>query len=94
MDETTTIIVYFIIGIGCLGLVLWGTFKPISEDNKQKIAMAQKEHYDNTHTPTGEICCPRCHSSQITILARRWTPVFGFFTNKIDRVCLNCKHRF
>lgn len=38
--------------------------------------------------------CPKCHSSNITIVQRKWSPLTGFRTNKTDRVCVNCKHRF
>lgn len=41
-----------------------------------------------------KVVCPRCGSTQIQIVQRKWSPLTGFFTNKVDRVCLRCKHRF
>lgn len=38
--------------------------------------------------------CPRCHSSNIQLVPRKWSIWTGFRTNKVDRVCVNCKHRF
>lgn len=38
--------------------------------------------------------CPRCHSSNIQLVPRRFSIWTGFRTNKVDRVCVNCKHRF
>jgi transcription elongation factor Elf1 len=38
--------------------------------------------------------CPKCGSTQITAVTKKWSPVTGFLTNKVDRVCLNCKHKF
>lgn len=38
--------------------------------------------------------CPRCHSSNIQIMPRRWSLLTGFLTNKVDRVCVVCGHRF
>lgn len=41
-----------------------------------------------------EVCCPKCGSTQITAVPRKWSPLTGVFTNKVDRVCLNCKKKF
>lgn len=38
--------------------------------------------------------CPKCHSSNIQLVPRKWSIWTGFRTNKVDRVCVNCKHRF
>ncbi len=38
--------------------------------------------------------CPRCHSSNIQLVPRKFSIWTGFRTNKVDRVCVNCKHRF
>ena len=38
--------------------------------------------------------CPKCGSTQIQMVQRKWTPIMGIFTNKVDRVCMNCKHKF
>lgn len=38
--------------------------------------------------------CPRCHSSNIQLVPRKFSIWTGFRTNKVDRMCVNCKHRF
>ena len=38
--------------------------------------------------------CPDCGSTQIQLVNRKWSFLTGFFTNKVDRVCLNCKTKF
>ena len=41
-----------------------------------------------------EVKCPKCGSTQIQMVQRKWTPIMGIFTNKVDRICMNCKHKF
>lgn len=38
--------------------------------------------------------CPKCGSSNIQIVPRKWSLFAGIFTNATDRVCVNCKHKF
>lgn len=38
--------------------------------------------------------CPKCGSTNIQIVSRKWSLLTGFMTNKNDRVCVNCKHKF
>lgn len=38
--------------------------------------------------------CPHCGSTNIQLIPRKWSVWTGFRTNKVDRVCVNCKHRF
>ena len=38
--------------------------------------------------------CPKCGSTQIQLINRKFTILTGFATNKVDRVCVNCKHRW
>jgi len=40
------------------------------------------------------IACPRCGSTSYQMVTRNWSPVTGFFTNKVDRVCTQCKKRY
>lgn len=42
----------------------------------------------------GNIMCPKCGSSNIQLVNRKWSPVTGFMTNKVDRACINCKYKF
>lgn len=38
--------------------------------------------------------CPKCGSTQIQMVPRKWSFVMGILTNKVDRVCMNCKKKF
>lgn len=39
--------------------------------------------------------CPKCGSTQIQVVKRGWNIATGFLeNNQVDRVCLNCKHRW
>lgn len=38
--------------------------------------------------------CPKCNSTSIQMVPRKWSFFAGFATNKVDRVCANCKHKW
>lgn len=38
--------------------------------------------------------CPKCGSTQIQAVPRKWSLATGLLTNQVDRVCMNCKHKF
>ncbi|RKI87906.1 hypothetical protein D7V94_20300 [Parablautia intestinalis] len=38
--------------------------------------------------------CPRCRSTQIQMVPRKFSLLTGFATNKIDRMCVRCQKRF
>lgn len=38
--------------------------------------------------------CPHCQSTSFQMVPRKWSLMTGFMTNKVDRVCTNCKKRF
>lgn len=41
------------------------------------------------------IQCPKCHSTQIQLMKRRWKITTGFLgSSRNERVCLACKHKF
>ena len=40
------------------------------------------------------IRCPRCKSTQIQMMPRKFSLLTGFATNRIDRVCVRCQKRF
>ena len=41
-----------------------------------------------------EIKCPICGSTNIQLVSRKWSLLTGILTNKVDRVCMNCKDKF
>ena len=38
--------------------------------------------------------CPRCRSTQIQMVPRKFSLLTGFATNRLDRVCMKCQKRF
>lgn len=38
--------------------------------------------------------CPKCGSTSIQIVPRKWSLLGGFATKKTDRVCVNCKYKW
>lgn len=38
--------------------------------------------------------CPKCNSTNIQLVRRKWSLLTGIFTNKVDRVCVNCKYKW
>lgn len=38
--------------------------------------------------------CPRCGSSNIQVVQKKWSIWTGFRTNAMQRVCVNCMHKF
>lgn len=40
------------------------------------------------------VYCPKCGYTNIQIIPRKWSILTGIFTNKTDRVCVKCKHKW
>lgn len=40
------------------------------------------------------VFCPKCGSTNIQIVPRKWSLFTGLLTNKTDRVCMKCKYKF
>ena len=38
--------------------------------------------------------CPRCRSTHVQMVPRKFSLLTGFATNRIDRVCVRCQKRF
>lgn len=43
---------------------------------------------------TNIVLCPKCSSTNIQIVPRKWSILTGILTNKTDRVCVNCKYKW
>ncbi len=41
-----------------------------------------------------KVHCPKCNSTNIQIVPRKWSLLTGILTNKTDRVCVNCKYKW
>lgn len=44
--------------------------------------------------PEPVVRCPRCRSTAVQLVPKKWSPLTGFRTNSVMRVCVNCKHKF
>lgn len=71
------------------------------EDYESPITFKRIERYEDiivnkkSETSTvSQVRCPKCGSTQIQMVPRKWSLMTGFLTNKVDRVCVNCKHKF
>lgn len=40
------------------------------------------------------VTCPKCGSTQIQVVRKKFSLLTGFATNKIERICANCLHKF
>ena len=40
------------------------------------------------------ISCPKCGCTNIQVVPRKWSILTGIFTNRTDRVCAKCKHKW
>lgn len=79
-------------------------FPPIDEVKAREVALeAELEHEaikygyysnKNNNLQSNIPRCPKCGSTNIQIVPRKWSLLTGFLTNKTDRVCVNCKHKF
>lgn len=49
---------------------------------------------DAVFIDTDVVSCPKCGSTHIQAVPRKWSVFSGLLTNKVDRVCLKCKHKF
>lgn len=47
----------------------------------------------NDNTPE-KVRCPRCKSTEIQLVPRKFSLLTGFATNKFDRMCLRCQKKF
>lgn len=40
------------------------------------------------------VTCPKCGSTNIQLIRKKFSLLTGFATNKVERVCANCLHKF
>lgn len=71
--------------------------KIMSNREKDKNISDQIDYYEDLilNEDSKEDCrCPKCGSSNIQIVPRKWSLLTGIFTNATDRVCVNCKYKW
>ena len=61
---------------------------------RKRNAEIDKQEAIRTARQNQPVRCPKCGSTQIQMVQRKWSLMTGFLTNKTDRVCVNCKHRW
>lgn len=100
-EKKTTKWYYYKEGGGGLDDMLYDDFTPLYtfdaidvEDAKRQL----KEVLPNSPLVNGNspdiVRCPRCRSTQIQMVPRKFGLLTGFSTNRIDRVCVRCQKRF
>lgn len=55
---------------------------------------AKRDGYFKSPNDNDLVSCPKCGSTNIQIVPRKWSLLGGFATKKTDRVCVNCKYKW
>ena len=92
---------YYKEGGGTLDDMLYDDFTPLyifdavdAEDAKRQLKeVLPNSPLINDNSPD-IVRCPRCRSTQIQMVPRKFSLLTGFATNRIDRVCVRCQKRF
>lgn len=81
-------------GIVVAAFVDYNKLTPEQRATREKEFNAKVNAFTDYSNSDGQVQCPYCGSTQIQMVPRRWTPMMGLFTNKVDRICLKCKKKF
>ena len=92
---------YYKEGGGTLDDMLYDDFTPLYtfdavdvEDAKRQLKeVLPNSPLVNDNSPD-IVRCPRCRSTQIQMVPRKFSLLMGFATNRVDRVCVRCRKRF
>ena len=57
-------------------------------------AVEMEEGYRKRQEEKSRPRCPKCGCTEFQMVPRKWSPLTGFLTNKVDRVCVKCKTRY
>lgn len=57
------------------------------EDFKRNLEIQNKIHQQ---LQAHQVTCPKCGSTNFTPIRKKWDPITGFMTNKVDMVCNGC----
>jgi len=87
---------YIIAGIISFIFLIWYVYYNITNKDKAlEFRNKIKEQNKPKINKNGLIMCPKCNSTQITMMKRGWRFTTGFIgSGKNERVCMHCKHRF
>ena len=100
-EKETTKWYYYKEGGGGLDDTLYDEFTPLYtfdaidiEDAKRQLKeVLPNSPLVNDNSPD-TVRCPRCRSTQIQMVPRKFSLLTGFATNKVDRMCVRCQKRF
>ncbi len=100
-EKETTKWYYYKEGGGGLDDTLYDEFTPLYtfdaidvEDAKRQLKeVLPNSPLINDNSPD-MVRCPRCRSTQVQMVPRKFSLLTGFATNRIDRVCVRCQKRF
>lgn len=56
--------------------------------------LSKTQQAESEPSASSQVRCPQCGSTSIQAVQRKWSMMTGLLTNKVDRVCLNCKNKF
>ena len=68
----------------------WNQIEKERRKRQQQKQAEEQARFDAINHPK----CPKCGSTAIQIIPRKFSFLTGFATNKVDRVCVNCKHKW
>ncbi len=92
---------YYKEGGGTLDDMLFDGWKPIYtfqatdiEDAKRQLKEVCPNSPFFKTTPSKQIRCPRCFSTDFQLVPKKFSLLTGFATNRVDRVCVKCMKRF
>lgn len=100
-SKETTKWYYYKEGGGGLDDILYDNFTPLYtfdaidiEDAKRQLKeVLPNSPLVNDSSPE-KVRCPRCRSTEIQLVPRKFSLLTGFATNKFDRMCVRCQKRF
>ena len=92
---------YYKEGGGGLDDMLYDDFTPLYTFDATDVEDAKRQLKEvlpnsplvNNNSPD-IVRCPRCRSTQIQMVPRKFSLLTGFATNRIDCVCVKCQKRF
>lgn len=101
IQKNTTKWYYYKEGGGTLDDTLSSHFTPLYtfdaidvEDAKRQLKeVLPNSPLVNNNSPE-KVRCPRCRSTEIQLVPRKYSLLTGFATNRFDRMCVRCQKRF
>lgn len=71
---------------------------PESEYGLDEVKRILRTYVPDAFSPAknaeSDVRCPRCGSTQIQMVPRKFSILTGFATNRLDRVCVRCNKKF